>query len=337
MQAKDHDMGREGSASAPSPASDQSSTTLSRALPVPTADQKIPAPIVSGFVTPTDPGSHENLASYDNRILSNFETKFIVALQTKTPKWSFISGIMHLCREDPTLMHMILAVVGQQVSTWEGLKNEQLLAVEHYRRGLADFARLVGSGEYERHTLVIALWLVSQYEMRFAEQGRDICRHLEGFNMAIIAHGSDLLPGLNEHPVESPNTAAFRLPSTAYRDVVNRLGLWLAYTDAQASTFDLGGTIMHTMSYRWPGSLDRVFAGSRLALLDIWGDDYPPSEYEDDQKNRVAFDLFHCGYVLRYKVTEFRRSMRVREGYWDRVEHLRFEINSVLEVCLCLY
>lgn len=269
--------------------------------------------------------------------MSNFETKFIASLQTKTPKWSFISGIMHLCRDDPTLMHMILAVVGQQVSTWEGLKDEQLLAVEHYRRGLANFAKLVGTGQYERHTLVIALWLVAQYELRFAEKGRDICRHLEGFNLAIVSHGSDLLPGLSEHPVESPGTAAFRLPSTTYRDVVNRLGLWIAYTDSQASTFDLGGTIMHTLSYRWPGSIDRVFAGSRHALHDIWGDEYPVSEYEDDQSNRVAFDLFHCGYVLRYKVTEFRRSMRVRDGFQERVNQLLQEITAVSEVCFFVF
>jgi hypothetical protein len=313
-----------------SPASDQSSNySIPRAPYLALAKAQS---IASASSPSLEPDSNEGLKKHGDRVLSNHETQFISLLQTKTPKWSFISGIIHLCRSDPTLTHMIMAVVGQQISSWEGRPQEQLLAVEHYRRGLADFARVVGSGEYERHTLLLALWLVAQYEFRFADNARDICRHLEGFNMAIVSHGVDLLPGLSEEPSISPNPANFKLPASAYQNVVNRLGLWIAYMDAIASTFELGGTVMHTLQYRWPNSIHRVFAGSRNALHEIWGDEYPANEAQDDQQNRVAFDLFHWGHLLRYKITEFRRAARVKEGLHERTQQLQYEISSVAEV-----
>lgn len=253
-------------------------------------------------------------------------------MQTKAPRWGFMNGLMHICQSDPVLMHFMLAVVGHEVSTTERQPDEQLQAIEHYRRGLVDFNMKIANGDYERHTLLIAIWLLVQYELRFAERGRDIQRHFEGFNQAILAYNYDLLPGLKPpststsspnsdkgkapeqspfmgiNPNQLPGQSAFKLPRSLYSNVINRLGLWVAYQDACAATFDLDGGVMYTLLHTFDSnSIHRIFAGSREALKDIWGDEYPATEALDDLQNRPAFDAYHEFHILRFQISEFRK------------------------------
>ena len=276
----------------------------------------------------------------EKRILDHFQSQFLSTMQTKTGKFSFVAGIMHICKSSssPVLMHMMLAIVGHQASGLDESKDEQMYAIEQYRKGLAGFATLVGSGQYERHTLLAAFWILIQFEMRFGETPRDISRHFDGFNSVLLAHGPSLLPQLIDTSKDAEHDSdqiefqrPFRTPLREYKNVVNRLGLWVAYLDACASTFDLGGSIMATMQYKYPGSLDRIFSHSRDALRELWGEEYPREQEMDDIQNRPAFDLFHHAHILRFKVSEMRHENISGHRRLERIRDLQAEIRNLSE------
>jgi hypothetical protein len=276
----------------------------------------------------------------EKRVLEHFQSQFLSTMQTKTAKYSFVAGIMHICKSSPVLMHMMMAIVGHQASGLYESREEQLFAIDEYRQGLAGFATLVGSGQYERHTLLAAFWILIQFEMRFGQKPRDITHHLDGFNRVIMSHGPSLLPQLIDTSKKNPDydpsqtefQYPFRTPLVTYKNVVNRLGLWIAYLDACASTFDLGGAVMATMQYKYPGSLDRIFAHSRDALKDLWGEEYPRQQEMDDIQNRPAFDLFHHCHILRFKVSELRRDKSVGHRRSEKIRDLHAEIQAIAEV-----
>lgn len=262
-------------------------------------------------------------------------------MQTKTPQWSFISGLMHICGDNSTLMHMILANIGYQASSISGRPGDRLTALEHYRLGLKDFAYLVGSGRYESYILLAALWLLTQYELRYGAQAQDIRRHLEGFNLAILSHGEDLIPALKDPNLLSGlgsgrsclSRSSSLVASMKYITVTNRLGLWMIYHDALSSTFDLGGSVMETLLSRYPGAIDRIFAQSRQAGNEIWGAAYPSTEALDDLQNRPAFDFYHDIHVLRFEVTGLRKSMEANIVDMNRRDELLSRLLSLEQVC----
>ncbi|KAL1969440.1 hypothetical protein VTN77DRAFT_8878 [Rasamsonia byssochlamydoides] len=275
----------------------------------------------------------------EKRVLDHFQTQFLTTMQTKTAKYSFVAGIMHICKSSPVLMHMMMAIVGYQASGLYESREEQLFAIDEYRKGLAGFATLVGSGQYERHTLLAAFWILIQFEMRFGQRPRDITHHLDGFNSVLLSHGPSLLPQLidtsKKNPEYDPSRTEFQYPFrtslVTYKNVVNRLGLWIAYLDACAASFDMGGAIMATMQYKYPGSLDRIFAHSRDALKELWGDEYPREQEVDDIQNRPAFDLFHHCHILRFKVAELRWDKSVGNARAEKIRDLHAEIHAIAE------
>lgn len=276
----------------------------------------------------------------EQRVLDHFKSQFLTTMQTKTAKYSFVAGIMHICQSSPVLMHMMMAIVGHQASGLYESREEQLFAIDQYRKGLKGFAELVGSGQYERHTLLAAFWILIQFEMRFGQRPRDITHHLDGFNSVLLSRGPSMLPQLidpsKKNPLYDPSRTEFqypfRTPLVTYKNVVNRLGLWIAYLDACAASFDMGGAVMATMQYTYPGSLDRIFAHSRNALKDLWGDEYPREQEMDDIQNRPAFDLFHHCHILRFKVAELRWDRSVGNARAEKIRELHAEIEGVAEV-----
>lgn len=223
-------------------------------------------------------------------------------LMTKSPEWSFVSGIVYLGRTNSAVMSLIMANVQFQASGVQPPPSSphdyRLQALQHYQGGLHDSSALVASGEYDPLTLLSALFLLVQIELRHADHVDGIKSHLQAFGAAILAYGGGLIPGLRRdgEPGDVP-----------YRNVLNRLGLWLVYMDAVASTWDLGGAGLDGVLSSFPtGTLDRVFAELREAGREIWGASYPTAEALDDLRNRPAFDLYHAAHLLRYNVARYR-------------------------------
>ncbi|CAK7226151.1 hypothetical protein SEUCBS140593_006144 [Sporothrix eucalyptigena] len=189
----------------------------------------------------------------------------------------------------------------------------RLQALQHYQSGLQDFSALVASGEYEPLTLLSALFLLVQFELRHTDNVDGIRSHLQAFGAVLT-----LVPGLQgETELE-------------YRNVLNRLGLWLTYMDAVAATWDLGGGVMQTvLANHGPQALDRVFAESREAGQEIWGASYPTAEALDDLQNRPAFDLYHAAHVLRYYVACYRLAVEDGHGDSELRQHIEDTISEV--------
>lgn len=274
----------------------------------------------------------------DNRIMRFYKEQYLSFLTTKSPEWSFIAGIVYLGRTSSAVMNFIMANVQIQASVIEHSDQDRYQALEHYQTGLRDFATLVGSGEYDPLTLLGTLFLLVQFELRHAEQAEDIDRHLHGFGSAVLVHGSQLIPGLTTSTtpgITSDSRADNEeLPiQIRYQNVLNRLGLWMTYMDAISSTWDLGGSVMHTFMIHYPGSIDAIFAKSRQAGQEIWGEDYPTSEALDDLQNRPAFDLYHKAHILRYRVTCYRRSLTnsTEKDNYDANGQLSAEITAMIE------
>lgn len=277
----------------------------------------------------------------ENRIMRYYRQQYLSFLSTKTPQWSFISGIVHLGRTSSALMNMIMANVRYQASSTQKRVEDRYQALEHYQSGLRDFAGLVKSGEYDPLTILGTLFLLVQFGLQHAEHAKDISRHLEGFNSAVLTYGGQLIPGLepfyNRAPDDLSPSSAWSASSAnsptdipaRYNNVLNRLGLWMGYMDALVSTWDLGGSVMSTFLDRFPGSLDSIFAGSRNVAGEIWGAEYPASEALDDLQNRPAFDLYHEAHILRFQVSRFRwaadddvESSRLRSVVTRKIEQL---------------
>ncbi|CAK7227584.1 hypothetical protein SBRCBS47491_006620 [Sporothrix bragantina] len=259
------------------------SSPASVASPVLGTSQTSPASLVS----PTSP------AGEDVDIIRYYKEQYLSFLMTKSPEWSFVSGIVYLGRTNSAVMSLIMANVQFQAAhTLQPHPSapRRLQALQHYQSGLQDFSALVASGEYEPLTLLSALFLLVQFELRHADNVDGIQSHLRAFGAVLT-----LVPGLcGETNLE-------------YRNVLNRLGLWLTYMDAVAAAWDLGGGVIHTVLDSFgPHALDRVFAESREAGQEIWGASYPTAEALDDLQNRPAFDLYHAAHILRYHVACYR-------------------------------
>jgi len=278
--------------------------------------------------------AHSDTAANEGRtsekVLAYYRQQYLSSLSTKSPRWSFFSGIIHLGRTNSALMNILMANARYQPSALEKRREEdEFEALKHYQSGLRDLAGLVSSGQFDALTLLSTLFLLIQFEVRHAEHAEDVRSHLEGFTAAVLSHG--IIPGLTRFdngsgafaPV-SPEAADI---ANRYHNVLNRLGLLIVYMDAFASTWDLGGSVMETFLTRFPGSLEMMLAKSRDALKEIWGADYPPSEALDDLQNRPAFDLHHECHLLRYHVSLLRRSLREP----DKANRLHAEIYAKLE------
>ncbi|KAL1889639.1 hypothetical protein Sste5346_008758 [Sporothrix stenoceras] len=241
----------------------------------------------------------------NDHIIRYYKEQYLSFLMTKSPEWSFVSGIVYLGRTNSAVMSLIMANVQFQASGVQLLPpsphDYRLQALQHYQSGLHDFSALVASREYDPLTLLSALFLLVQFELRHSDHVDGITSHLQAFGAAILAYGGSLIPGLRRDD-ESPN-----IP---YHNVLNRLGLWLVYMDAVASTWDLGGAVLDgVLSSFPPATLDRVFSESREAGQEIWGASYPTAEALDDLQNRPAFDLYHAAHLLRYNVARYRRAV----------------------------
>jgi hypothetical protein len=277
----------------------------------------------------------------ENRIMRYYKQQYMSFLTTKNPRWSFISGIVYLGRTSSALMNMIMANVRYQASSTEKRIEDKFQALEHYQSGLRDFSGLVKSGQYDPLTILGTLFLLVQFGLQHAEHAKDISRHLEGFNSAVLTYGGQLIPGLEPFYSRAPGDSS---PDSAwassninsptdvparYSNVLNRLGLWMGYMDALVSSWDLGGSVMSTFLDRFPGSFDSIFAGSRNVAGEIWGAEYPATEALDDLQNRPAFDLYHEAHILRYQVSRFRwaigdevESSRIRSEIISKIEEL---------------
>ena len=233
---------------------------------------------------------------------------------TKSPEWSFISGIVFLGRTNSAVMSLIMANVQFQAA--HSLQKQpsaphRLQALQHYQTGLQDISTLVASRDYDPLTLLSALFLLVQFELRHADNVDGIQSHLRAFG-AVLA----LVPGL------------VRETDVEYRNVLNRLGLWLTYMDAVAATWDLGGGVMQAVLDGFGSqALNRVFAESREAGQEVWGSSYPTAEALDDLQNRPAFDLYHAAHILRYQVACYRRA--VNDGHGDNAA-LRREVDEMI-------
>ena len=277
------------------------------------------------------------VAKDENRVLAFYREQYLSSISTKSPRWSFFSGIIHLGQANSALMNVLMANARYEASPPDKREEDRVKALQHYQSGLRDFASLVSSRRFDPLTLLSTLFLLVQFELRHAEHARDVRSHFEGFTAAVLAHGQALIPALQPYmesgsggpggPPASPSSA------TRYENVLNRLGLWVTYMDALASTWDLGGSVMETFWTRYPGSLELMFSRSRDALKEIWGQDYPHEEAIDDLQNRPAFDLFHESHLLRYRVSLFRWSLADA----DKATRLHSEIQTKIDTLVQVY
>jgi len=268
-------------------------------------------------------------AKDENRVLAFYRHQYLSSISTKSPRWSFFSGIIHLGQANSALMNVLMANARyNQASAPERREEDRVKALQHYQSGLRDFASLVSSRQFDPLTLLSTLFLLVQFELRHAEHARDVRSHFEGFTAAVLAHGHRLIPALQPFTeAVPPASAASPNVWLRYENVLNRLGLWMTYMDALASSWDLGGSVMDTFWTRYPGSLELMFSRSRDALKEIWGADYPPEEALDDLQNRAAFDLFHETHLLRYRASLFRWSL----GDADKATRLHAEIQTKID------
>ena len=283
-----------------------------------------------GSAEPAAAGPEPPPAAQDeNRVLAFYRHQYLSSISTKTPRWSFFSGIIHLGQANSALMGALMADARySQATPPERREEDRANALPHYQGGLRDFASLASSRQFDPLTLLSTLFLLVQFELRHADQARDVRSHFEGFTTAVLAHGHQLIPALQPFAEARPaGSAAPPNVALRYENVLNRLGLWMTYMDALASTWDLGGSVMDTFWTRYPGSLELMFSRSRDALKEIWGSDYPPEEALDDLQNRAAFDLFHESHLLRYRASLFRWSL----GDSDKAARLHTDIQAKID------
>ena len=278
----------------------------------------------------------------ENKVLTFYKQQYLSSISTKSPAWSFFSGVIHLGHTNLELMNMIMAGTRSQEHRRHGREGEigggsgggggggssssmMDSGFQHYQNsGLYDFTSLITSGEFDPLTILSTLFLLLQFELRHGENAEAVQRHFQSFTASVSTHGHLLVPVLRSFLGIVDHQEAAETP---YPNVQNRLALWIAYMDAIASTWDLGGSVIETFWDRYPGSLEHMFFGSRDALKEIWGRDYPPSEALDDLQNRPAFDFFHQTHLLRYRVALFRWSI----GDPEKAAHLYAEIQTKIE------
>jgi len=275
---------------------------------------------------PLSPACVNILAASDYEAIYYFRTSFAAIQHTKNPRYSVPSIIIKLAASNPMLMHMVVALAGQQMQAQLQHPNEDNQAsVAHYGAAMRLMAEAVGSIETSHHLDVVlaVLWLMMLYEQRFGDgTGNGLSKHLKGA-VSILRTRSHVLT-VHSTATREPEPGHQIVSTTMTQEqsqlipslFATRMIVWMLGIDAIASSYGLGGqlnmelyrlccpeTVKGDMEavFNWAGSLHRH---TRPLFRTIWGDVYPTYEILDDLENTEVNDLSRESAQLRYMVAE---------------------------------
>lgn len=236
--------------------------------------------------------------------------------------------MFNLAHDDPMIMHMVLAVGLQEMSSRRPilLSSELQSSLQHYSSAIRLMARAVSpmASLDKVDATYTALWMMLLYEQQF---GDSLCtayvHHLEAVSSLLYHQFQPLLirPSTNSEVTET--SLALREKSGSRENTTlslysARVLIWIAQLDAAAASSGIGGqvnsAILSTLSQSSVVSstpfMDPITAFSSLHQYSgplyrlAWGDEYPHNEMLDDVENRDAYSLLAGCVQLRFMTAQ---------------------------------
>lgn len=304
------------------------------------------------------------LTNDDHEAIKFFRTSLAESHHTKNPKFSMLSIMFQIAKEDPMVMHMVLALGVQEIRSRcaSEILNKHRSPLESYSLalGLMKDRLSTTDSEPDLDCILSALYLMLLYEEKFGDGNcTGLSRHLEGAG-SILRHCSGELPALPDLPFEKESEGhalVRRAPQSGNRQLSlysARVLTWLTLHDGAAAWYGVGGNVIaavyhllsQDMSETEIGSLhplqayDTLYKYSNPLYRKIWGDVYPQSELLDDVENRSVYSLLsQCGY-LRFMNSQLASlyhtnpdlAARRAEAVKNAIRHVGYTYCDLLEV-----
>ncbi|KAL4795257.1 hypothetical protein BDV19DRAFT_363409 [Aspergillus venezuelensis] len=307
-------------------------------------------------VPPTS-SSSVTLTANDHEAIRYFRTTFARLHHTKNPDYSMYSIMFRIAKDCPVVMHMVLAVGGQEMECQRNLRIARERGpgspLWHYSSALRLMACVIGDqhkeqqkGAFNFDSIYTALWLMLLYEQKNGDKRcAGLVKHLDGAALILDHEFGDtgLLPasfaGGYQQPALSHGSRQVEKQLSLY---AARLIMWMVQVDIAAATSGVGGQLHGTIDKLLStntSSNGQITSGrptdwytSPLQLLDkfeqlhhfsnplyrtLWGAEYPQSELLHDVENRNVFFFEGACTQLRFMVSQLARAQKKLRGCGD--------------------
>jgi hypothetical protein len=275
------------------------------------------------------------LSEKDQEAVQYFRTDFARIHHTKNPEYSLISLMFNLARDEPMVMHMVVAIGHQEMEFRrpQPAASAQQVSSYHYSSALRLMADAIAPpSETTKHLDIIltTLWLMLLYEQQFGdERCRAYLNHLQGVSSLLQSQSGHLLQ-LPPYKLGAQGNipGALRTIDSSGDSKISiysaRVLIWIVLLDSAAATSGVGGHVNAAilnmlLSNPTDSSMrptDPIKAVARLhhysnSLYRLaWGDAYPQAELIDDVENRNVYALLgHCAY-LRFLTAQLATTYR---------------------------
>ncbi|KZM27980.1 uncharacterized protein EKO05_0007293 [Ascochyta rabiei] len=298
------------------------------------------------------------LCAEDHEAIRYFRTEFAKIHHTKNPEYSLISLMFNIARNEPMVMHMVVAIGHQEMDfrRHQSSANAQNVSSHHYALALRLMADAIAPSSKltkDLDAILTTLWLMLLYEQQFGdERCRAYLSHLQGVSSLLQSQSGHLLQlpshkfGIQEqstvsvHTEDSTNDAKISIYSA-------RVLIWIVLLDSAAATSGVGGhvneaiinmllsnpTDSHMRSKDPIKAVARLYHYSNSLYRLAWGDAYPQAELVDDVENRNVYALLgHCAY-LRFLTAQLATLYRNDpESAAEQAYEVEYSIDDVGDV-----
>lgn len=291
-----------------------------------------PLSIMTLACPPSSPSSVDLLVR-DHEAIQYFRHIFPKSHHVKNTDYSLIALMFQVAREEPMVMHMVIAISLQEMNSRRFLPEVMGAreSIQHYSSAIRMMADAVSPniGMKDLDTMCTTLWLMLLYEQQFGDpQYTAYVQHLKGLSSLLQFQFNRALKSGQKGSGDLKESVALLRHSKSRDPTIlsaysARILIWTSLLDSAAASAGIGGQVNETIlssllpeSPSAPGSCSEsigAFAQLRQYSAPLyrlaWGSDYPEAELFDDLENRDAYVFLTECIQLRYTIAQLARLM----------------------------